>query len=183
MLRNNATAGGRHLSGRPCLCRVQPDARAASSLRRCPLSRLCRPAASAPRAGELLQRKPDVASLSSIWRACGEPDCPRKRTAPDPVPYAILFMPGGAPAPPIGFPVGSLPMPKPFIALRATAAAVAAWLLTSPWPAAAQAVPAPPALTGKITSDREGPMEGVLVSAKKPGATITVRSEERRVGK
>ena len=69
-------------------------------------------------------------------------------------------------------------MPKPFIALRATAAAVAAWLLTSPWPAAAQAVPAappaPPALTGKITSDREGPMEGVLVSAKKPGATITV---------
>jgi hypothetical protein len=30
------------------------------------------------------------------------------------------------------------------------------------------------ALTGKVVSDREGPMEGVLVSAKKSGATITV---------
>jgi streptogramin lyase len=63
-------------------------------------------------------------------------------------------------------------MPKTLIALRAAAAAVAAWLLMSAGPAAAQAVP--PALGGKVTSEREGPMEGVLVSAKKPGATITV---------
>jgi len=31
-----------------------------------------------------------------------------------------------------------------------------------------------PALSGKILSDPEGPMEGVLVSARKSGATITV---------
>ena len=31
-----------------------------------------------------------------------------------------------------------------------------------------------PALTGKVLSDPEGPMEGVLVSARKNGATITV---------
>jgi hypothetical protein len=31
-----------------------------------------------------------------------------------------------------------------------------------------------PALTGKVLSDTEGPMEGVLVSARKSGATITV---------
>src|SRR3954454_17713135 len=30
------------------------------------------------------------------------------------------------------------------------------------------------ALTGKVLSDPEGPMEGVLVSARKSGATITV---------
>ena len=33
---------------------------------------------------------------------------------------------------------------------------------------------APPALSGTVASDREGPMEGVLVSAKKQGSTITV---------
>src|ERR1700704_4699608 len=32
----------------------------------------------------------------------------------------------------------------------------------------------PPALRGTVASDREGPMEGVLVSAKKDGSTITV---------
>ncbi|MFL5047708.1 MAG: carboxypeptidase-like regulatory domain-containing protein, partial [Xanthobacteraceae bacterium] len=63
-------------------------------------------------------------------------------------------------------------MSKRRIALRAAAAAVAAWLLMSAGPVAAQAVP--PALSGNVASDREGPMEGVLVSAKKPGATITV---------
>ncbi len=31
-----------------------------------------------------------------------------------------------------------------------------------------------PALTGKVISDPEGPMEGVLVSARKSGAAITV---------
>ena len=63
-------------------------------------------------------------------------------------------------------------MSKRLIALRAAAAAVAASLLMSSGPAAAQA--APPALGGKIVSDREGPMEGVLVSAKQQGSTITV---------
>jgi virginiamycin B lyase len=56
------------------------------------------------------------------------------------------------------------------IALRATTA-VATWLLMSAGYAAAQEAPA--ALSGKIASEREGPMEGVLVSAKKPGSTIT----------
>src|ERR1700746_3685712 len=55
---------------------------------------------------------------------------------------------------------------------RVPAAAVAAWLGMSAAPALAQM--APPALIGKVTSDREGAMEGVLVSAKKPGGTITV---------
>ena len=63
-------------------------------------------------------------------------------------------------------------MSERLIALRAAAAAVAAWLLISAGPLAAQAVP--PALSGKVASDREGPMEGVLVSAKQPGTTITV---------
>ena len=63
-------------------------------------------------------------------------------------------------------------MSKRLIALRVAAAAVAAWLLVSAGSAVAQA--APPTLSGKIASDREGPMEGVLVSAKKPGQTITV---------
>jgi streptogramin lyase len=49
------------------------------------------------------------------------------------------------------------------------AAAVAACLLVSIMPVLAQS-----ALSGKVFSDREGPMEGVLVSAKKAGSTITV---------
>src|SRR5262249_53821378 len=44
--------------------------------------------------------------------------------------------------------------------------------------AAAQMPPAraqgPAALTGQISSAEEGPMEGVLVSAKKAGSTITI---------
>ncbi len=52
------------------------------------------------------------------------------------------------------------------------AALAAACLLASTGLAAAQG--APPALSGKIASDREGPMEGVLVSAKRQGSTITV---------
>jgi streptogramin lyase len=63
-------------------------------------------------------------------------------------------------------------MPKRLIALRAVTAAVAMWLLMSAGFVAAQT--APPPLSGKIASDREGPMEGVLVSAKKTGSTITV---------
>ena len=53
-----------------------------------------------------------------------------------------------------------------------TAAAFAAFLFMSAAPAVAQM--APPALIGKVTSEREGAMEGVLVSAKKPAGTITV---------
>ncbi len=33
---------------------------------------------------------------------------------------------------------------------------------------------APAALTGQVTSDEEGPMEGVVISAKLDGSTITV---------
>src|SRR6185503_6610730 len=32
----------------------------------------------------------------------------------------------------------------------------------------------PAALTGQVTSGEEGPMEGVLISAKKAGSTITI---------
>ena len=55
---------------------------------------------------------------------------------------------------------------------RIAALALAAWFVGAAAPASAQG--APPALGGKVMSDREGPMEGVLVSAKKPGSTITV---------
>src|SRR5436190_23628064 len=43
--------------------------------------------------------------------------------------------------------------------------------ISSPTPLHAQA---PAALTGQVSSQQEGPMEGVLVSAKKAGGTITV---------
>src|SRR6185437_6611061 len=39
---------------------------------------------------------------------------------------------------------------------------------------AAQGETSKPALTGTVSSDAEGPMEGVVVSAKKVGGTITV---------
>jgi len=38
----------------------------------------------------------------------------------------------------------------------------------------------PAALTGQVTSDEEGPMEGVVVSAKLDGSTITVRRDQRQ---
>ncbi len=52
-----------------------------------------------------------------------------------------------------------------------------AWTAVSaaPKPAAAAADPlGPPALVGQVSSQEEGPMEGVVVSAKKDGSTITV---------
>src|SRR5712671_2695588 len=55
---------------------------------------------------------------------------------------------------------------------RVAASTFAAWLAFSA--ASARAQGAPPALGGTVASDREGPMEGVLVSAKKQGSTITV---------
>src|SRR5689334_8012636 len=42
---------------------------------------------------------------------------------------------------------------------------------TALWPHAQ--TPSPAALAGQITSNEEGPMEGVLVSAKRDGSTIT----------
>jgi virginiamycin B lyase len=50
------------------------------------------------------------------------------------------------------------------------AAVLLASLLTAAMPACAQGV----ALSGKVVSEREGPMEGVLVSAKRIDSTITV---------
>jgi virginiamycin B lyase len=50
------------------------------------------------------------------------------------------------------------------------------------WATAAQAS-APVALAGKVTSAEEGPMEGVLVSAKAAGSTITVTVASDREGR
>ncbi|MBV9237800.1 MAG: carboxypeptidase regulatory-like domain-containing protein [Xanthobacteraceae bacterium] len=57
--------------------------------------------------------------------------------------------------------------------LRALFAASAS-LLASISSAASQAPPAAPALIGQITSAQEGAMEGVVVSARKDGSTITI---------
>jgi virginiamycin B lyase len=46
-------------------------------------------------------------------------------------------------------------------------------LLTAPYYVRAQS-PAPAAVAGKVTSEAEGAMEGVVVSAKKAGSTVTV---------
>src|SRR3954452_2179638 len=67
----------------------------------------------------------------------------------------------------------SLPWERPMKALSLSTMAMA--LLAShavAHPAQAQAQS--PALTGKVVSDPEGPMEGVLVSARRSNATITV---------
>ena len=47
-----------------------------------------------------------------------------------------------------------------------------------PLPAAADPL-GPPALVGQVSSQEEGPMEGVVVSAKKDGSTITVSVHHR----
>jgi len=62
-------------------------------------------------------------------------------------------------------------MRAPVIA-RVAVSAFAAWVAIPAGSVLAQGTP--PALSGTIASDREGPMEGVLVSAKKQGSTITV---------
>src|SRR6476659_600339 len=62
-------------------------------------------------------------------------------------------------------------MRAPVIA-RVAVSAFAAWVAFPAGSVLAQGTP--PALTGTVASDREGPMEGVLVSAKKQGSTITV---------
>ena len=56
-------------------------------------------------------------------------------------------------------------------AFAGTAAISAASLLFAPPPALAQA---PSALSGQVSSAEEGAMEGVLVSAKKAGSTVTI---------
>ena len=58
------------------------------------------------------------------------------------------------------------------IGVRGSVTGLLAWLLIAAGSAAAQSPQA--ALKGKITSDREGAMEGVVVSAKRAGSTITV---------
>ena len=58
------------------------------------------------------------------------------------------------------------------IGVRGSVTGLLAWLLIAAGTAAAQSPEA--ALKGKIASDREGAMEGVVVSAKKAGSTITV---------
>ncbi len=47
-------------------------------------------------------------------------------------------------------------------------------LYAAPCPAKAADAPGPAALVGQVSSQEEGPMEGVVVSAKKDGSTITV---------
>jgi Carboxypeptidase regulatory-like domain len=54
--------------------------------------------------------------------------------------------------------------------LFATATSLLALVGSAP----SQAQDPPPALVGRITSDREGAMEGVVVSARKDGSTITI---------
>jgi hypothetical protein len=58
--------------------------------------------------------------------------------------------------------------------ILASLLAAAASLLTSLSSVPSQAQHPPSALIGHIASDREGAMEGVIVSAKKDGSTITV---------
>src|SRR6202046_5933841 len=53
----------------------------------------------------------------------------------------------------------------------AAAAALTAFVLHTAAPALAQSAAA---LSGAVTSTKEGPMEGVVVSARKDGSTITV---------
>src|SRR6266849_2768383 len=61
---------------------------------------------------------------------------------------------------------------KQSVVLAAIAGAVALLLQTAPGSLRAQTQP--PALSGNVTSAEEGAMEGVLVSAKKVGSTITI---------
>ena len=51
-------------------------------------------------------------------------------------------------------------------------------LACCPDPTQAQSV----ALSGQVTSAKEGAMEGVVVSAKKVGSTVTVSVRDRRQG-
>src|SRR3984957_805216 len=62
-----------------------------------------------------------------------------------------------------------------FILIAIVGLLVSAAAHAAPKPAPGAADPlGPPALVGQVTSQEEGPMEGVVVSAKKDGSTITV---------
>src|SRR5580658_8818217 len=63
---------------------------------------------------------------------------------------------------------------RPFFLMAAVSLTFGA-LQAAPKPALAAADPlGPPALAGQVSSQEEGPMEGVVVSAKKDGSTVTV---------
>src|ERR1700730_12321245 len=64
-------------------------------------------------------------------------------------------------------------MPTTRVLLFAGGALAAILLQTAPARLPAQSQ-APSALSGQVTSTEEGPMEGVLVSAKKDGSTISI---------
>src|SRR4030095_4973194 len=70
---------------------------------------------------------------------------------------------------------GGLKMATRMLGIRSSVltGAALAGLVLSVGPLAAQ-TPAQSALTGKVTSQAEGAMEGVLVSAKRAGSTMTV---------
>src|SRR5262245_2952675 len=70
------------------------------------------------------------------------------------------------------------PMPSRNLLLALSAVAVAAAL-----PIVAAQAQAPPALTGQVSSAADGPMEGVVVSAKRDGSTLTISVVSDNTGK
>src|SRR5215831_4259121 len=70
------------------------------------------------------------------------------------------------------------PMPSRNLLLALTAGVVAAAL-----PIFAAQAQAPAALTGQVSSAAEGPMEGVVVSAKRDGSTLTISVVSDNTGK
>src|SRR5229473_7229937 len=58
--------------------------------------------------------------------------------------------------------------------LKLTLIAKAVLISAALHPVLAAQAPPPVALTGEVRSNEEGPMEGVLVSAKKAGSTVTI---------
>ena len=70
---------------------------------------------------------------------------------------------------------------KQSVVLAAIAGAVALLLQTAPGSLRAQTQP--PALSGNVTSAEEGAMEGVLVSAKRAGSTVTITVVSDREGR
>ena len=63
-------------------------------------------------------------------------------------------------------------MRKSVLRLTTQVAGISAWLLVALAPALAQS--ADTVLSGRVSSDREGAMEGVVVSARQTGSTVTV---------
>src|SRR3984893_14455122 len=63
-------------------------------------------------------------------------------------------------------------MRKSMLRLTTQVAGISAWLLVALVPALAQSTDT--VLSGRVSSDREGAMEGVVVSARQTGSTMTV---------